>query len=404
MASTRSLFALALGAFAAQGTNAATYCYCEGSAAFTFLGMEVPCKELGSNWSPSNCDLGSSDVCKYGGEDEIRDDATKSLDEWCASNDRQGIDLTGEPLQGGTLICVDSKPDWVDDSCEALGTDGHDEDLEGPPIDLDAPAEEPVEGDVATSRLLRRAGEGSGDFLRYVPEDQTANLVKTEATPKVKRHADKSKETIYDIKELRLKGYNWQILRSYNNSGGDRDFTESVEITKGFETTSGSNTKASVDVNFGYNGIAAHFGISASVSHEFFANKKDTTVTRTNDTFFVAKGSAAFLYQKVYLWESKVTFRLKSEGGEFDNDGKAGKRGTFTLAISEEEPLEGVYEFEILSNQKLLTAAPLKGEGTFTVKDEFALKEPKFKPSPILEEPDWTGHVRDEIRKIGFQV
>lgn len=79
------------------------------------------------NWGPVNCDLGSSDVCKFSGDGNVDEAATKPLDEWCKepplnsrywrvltelgqSKDRTGTDLTGKVVEGGKLVCTDTKP------------------------------------------------------------------------------------------------------------------------------------------------------------------------------------------------------------------------------------------------------------------------------------------------------
>lgn len=157
-------------------------------------------------------------------------------------------------------------------------------------------------------------------------------------------------------------------------------------------------------MSFGYNGLAAQFSVDASLSHEFFSQKRETVTTKRNETFFVPKGAAAYLYQKVYVWESTVTFRLTSVGGPFDNGGKPGKRGTFDLAIDESEPLLASFEFDVLTEEKVVKDAPLLDRGTFDVARLFELKEPKFPKAEALYEEDWTGHVRDFIKKLGFSI
>ncbi|CRK17615.1 hypothetical protein BN1723_015399 [Verticillium longisporum] len=404
MATRRTFFSFLAALCAAQGINATSYCYCEGGPGFHYLGIETVCAELGTSWNTTNCDLGSSDVCKFGGDGGAPTDGTQSLRQWCESPDRQGRDLSGETVQGGALICTESKPESIDDSCEALGQAGLEEDIEGPPIDLDEPVDGSEDTDGIPTRLRRQADKFGSDFLRYVPASKTANLIKTASNRNVKTHGDGSKETIYQVNELRLKGYNWKFLRSYDNQKGAADFTDSVEITKGFETSSGSNTKAELAVSFGYNGLAAQFSVDASLSHEFFSQKRETVTTKRNETFFVPKGAAAYLYQKVYVWESTVTFRLTSVGGPFDNGGKPGKRGTFDLAIDESEPLLASFEFDVLTEEKVVKDAPLLDRGTLDVARLFELKEPKFPKAEALYEEDWTGHVRDFIKKLGFSI
>ncbi|KAM0277639.1 hypothetical protein ACHAQH_005667 [Verticillium albo-atrum] len=404
MATSRAFFAVLAAFFAAQGVSAASYCYCEGSPGFNYLGIETVCRDLGAPWAPVNCDLGSADVCKFGGDGSAAADASQPLKQWCESNERQGKDLNDEPVQGGALICVDSKPDWVDDSCEPLGDAGREEDAANPPIDLGEPVETEDNVEVDASRLLRRADEFGSDFLRYTPKDDTANLALTTSRRNVKNHADNSKETIYQVSELRLKGYDWKLIKSFDNNGGESDHTESAEVTTGFEASSGSETKAELGVNFGYQGLAVSFNIDARLSHEFFSNKKDSVITKRNDTFFVPKGTAKFLYQKVIFWESKVTFRLQSVGQPFQNGDKPGDRGTFTLAIDESEPLEAVFAFDMLVDEKVVKKMPLRGEGTFDAKNEVRITKPLYKEAPTLVAERWTGHVRDYIKGLGFEV
>lgn len=214
---------------------------------------------------------------------------------------------------------------------------------------------------------------------------------------------DHSSETIYQINELRILGWEWRKLKSYDNIEGDSDYTESIDIAYGLETSSGADLKASLSINMGYSGFGAKFGVDASVSTQFFSSKKESLATKKTEKFRVPKGSAAHLYQKIYQYESKAYFRLVSKGDYLDFEGK-NARGAWTLGYNEDEPVEVVVEFEVAADEKVLKRSEISGRGTFDVADKFQTKKPLFSKEPIFPKAGWSRNVQDYFTSRNFKI
>lgn len=255
----------------------------------------------------------------------------------------------------------------------------------------------------APQRLTRRAASGASDFLIYSPDPENENLVKTFKKVESMKYPDGGRENFYQITELRLTGYEWKLVRSYDNKQGAVNYTEAVELTYGFETTSGFDIKAELKVNFGYSGFGASFGLDASLSSSYFSTKKEQGTTKRTDSFFVPMGTAFYLYQKVYRWESTVSFRLVSTGPPFERNGKD-VRGDWTVSTEIDEPLTTTLEFEVLANEKVVKRDELSGSGTFKVADKFRLKKPLYSLGKSLSQDDWSDFVRDKVNGLGFKL
>lgn len=122
---------------------------------------------------------------------------------------------------------------------------------------------------------------------------------------------ERKQESTEMITDIYATGYFWDLTKSVDNTDGTINATQKTTIEVGRTTKSGSEWEVHFDLSAGYGGVSLNVG----GSYKSFSEQEMSKKTTTEMTFEIREGTAFYLYQKVYTFNT-VTWFINDAGGK----------------------------------------------------------------------------------------
>lgn len=140
-------------------------------------------------------------------------------------------------------------------------------------------------------------------------------------------YSDRGDQALYKVVDIRLLGYDWVQLWSYENDS-DNDFTKKQTSTTSLKVRTGEEFSQSFKVSAEFTGMGVTAKAEAGLEHKTFTEEETTTTTTREEEYKVKAHSSVFLYQKVYKFQVDIWFILDAWNkyytvGKWERDGVA---------------------------------------------------------------------------------
>ncbi|KAF9523634.1 hypothetical protein CPB83DRAFT_862521 [Crepidotus variabilis] len=165
-------------------------------------------------------------------------------------------------------------------------------------------------------------------------------------------YCDPGDEALHKVIDTHFDGYEWVLLKSYDNTDPTENLTDTYSMSTDRYITSGSDVNKQWDFVSEVNGLSIKYDDTSKTFNDYETKSQ----SHYNVNIKVAPSSKLYLYQKRYKFTAKVWFILDAWGslwtvGNWKSSGVAEKTGTYYVDSKEHytqsSPLTGTKDLSV---------------------------------------------------------